>query len=152
MLSILEIINDGPDIVKTNFFDSEYAENGYFYLSTNAGHVRLLIPDSQKNLLKELKNVAYAILSRGPWIQRDVLDAIELMFEDFSNSPYAIHMTAQQCDMLPEIGEEGKGDWKLSLWLRSGNKQVFSLKCRKVDKIPCLKPWMELPKSGYHFC
>lgn len=148
MLPFLDIINLESDIVKTNYFDSEYAENGYFYLSTNAGCVRLLIPDNQKDLLKELKGVAYVILSRGPWIQKDVSDAIELLFEDFSDSPYAIHMTIQQCDMLPE----GEGDWTLALWVRSGKTREFPLKCRKVEEIPYLRPWMEMPESGYHHC
>jgi len=148
MTPILEIINKGPGIAKTNFFDSEYAKNGYFYLSTDAGCARLLIPDSQQGILKELNGVAYVILSRGPWIKRDVSDAVELLFEDFSDSPYAIHMTIQQCDMLPG-GEE---DWTLALWVRGHKKREFPLKCRKVEEIPCLKPWMEMPETGFHDC
>lgn len=146
MTPILEIINNGPDLLRTNFFDSEYAENGYYYLSTYAGCVRLLIPGNQKGPLKELKDVSYVILFRGPCVQRGVSDAIELLFEDFSDSSYAIHMTIQQCDMLPD----GEGEWILALWVRSGKKMEFPLKYRKVDETPCLKSWMEMPESGYY--
>jgi len=34
MLPFLDIENRGTDIVKTNFFDSEYARNGCFFIST----------------------------------------------------------------------------------------------------------------------
>lgn len=137
IVRFFKIENDGKDIVSTNYFDSEYAHKGYYFLSTNAGCVRLLIPDSQIAALFEFKTAKYAILSRGPWPAQARNDAIELLFEDFSDSPYVIHMVLDQCDILPD----GKGAWVLALWTRRGKQFQCPLKYRRVDRLPYLKPW-----------
>jgi hypothetical protein len=136
---LLQIENDGPDITATNYWDIEHAKRGYFFLSLNAGCVRLLVPDSKVSEIQEFKTARFAILSRGPWPEMGQTDALELLFEDFSDSPYALHLSIGQCDMLPG----GEGDWKLAVWSRDGKQYECELKYRHVDQIPCLKPWEE---------
>ncbi len=136
-MDLLKIENDGQDILATNYFDSEHAGRGYFFLSLNAGCVRMLVPDDKTSEIPEFKTAKYAILSRGPWPEMGRLDALELLFEDFSDSPYALHLSVEQCDMLPD----GKGDWKLAVWSRAGKEFECELRYRHVDHIPCLKPW-----------
>ena len=136
-MEILKIMNDGPDIAETNYFDFEHANRGLFYLSINAGCARLLVPDIQQAAIQEFKTAKYVILSRGPWPEQGRSDALELLFEDLSDSPYALHMVAEQCDMLPD----GQGDWTLAVWSREGKRFQCPLRYRRVAKIPCLKPW-----------
>jgi hypothetical protein len=136
-MNLFRIENNGQAIASTNYFDSEHAAKGYFFLSTNAGCVRLLVPDSQQAAIQEFKTAKYVILSRGPWPEQGRTDALELLFEDLSNSPYALHIVKDQCDMLPD----GKGDWTLAVWSRWGKEFDCKLKYRHVKRIPCLKPW-----------
>jgi len=136
-MGLFEVVNDGKNIESTNYFDSEHAKQGYFYLSTNSGCVRLLVPDNQLQAIKDFKAAKYVILSRGPWPEQEGKDALELLFEDFSANPYVIYMVEQQCDMLPD----GKGDWILAVWSREGKKFVCPLKYRHVNSIPYLRGW-----------
>ena len=137
MKPLITISNNGQAIAETNYFDTEHARRGYFYLSTNAGCTRLLVPDSQIAAIPEFKTAKYVILSRGPWPDQGRPEGIELLFEDFSDSPYAIHMLPEQCDMLPD----GKGKWMFAVWTREGRQFKCPLKIRKVDEIPFLKKW-----------
>ena len=137
-MQFLTIENNGPDISNTNYFDSEHAQRGYFYLSTNAGCVRLLVPDNQIQTIAEFKAATkYVILSRGTWPKQKKNDGLELLFEDFSDTPYVIHFGVEQCDMLPN----GDGDWAFAAWTRHGKQFECPLKYRKVKEIPCLKAW-----------
>ena len=43
---MLKVENDGPRIVSTNFFETDQAKAGKFFVSVNAGTLRLLIPDA----------------------------------------------------------------------------------------------------------
>ena len=49
---MIMIGNDGPLIARTNYFETELAKNGYFYLSWNAGAARLLVPESQNAFIE----------------------------------------------------------------------------------------------------
>ena len=137
MEPIITISNNGQDIAHTNYWDSEHAQKGYFYASTNAGCVRLLVPDNQIHINQEFRAAKYVILSHGAWVDQNRPNALELLFEDFSDSPYAIHMVPEQFDMIPD----GKGKWVFTAWTRGGKQFECPLKYRRVNKIPCLKGW-----------
>jgi hypothetical protein len=55
MTDFIRIENNGPEIAATNYYDSPNAGAGYVYLSINAGALRLLVPDSQSQLVDEVK-------------------------------------------------------------------------------------------------
>jgi hypothetical protein len=63
---MFEIINQGQSIQSTTYWDTDHARAGYFYLSWNAGTARLLVPDIQKPLLREMQGTREVIVSRGP--------------------------------------------------------------------------------------
>jgi len=100
----IQIENRGQAIVKTNYWDSEYAQAGMFYLSWNAGAARLLVPDAQKLTLPEMRTAKYVIVSRGPWDDHGGRDALELLFEDGSDAPFAVHLVSEQTDR-PDPGD-----------------------------------------------
>jgi hypothetical protein len=115
---------------------------GKFFLSINAGCIRLLLPDNQLDMLAEMKTGKKVIISRGPWPDQRRDDGFEIMFEDYSDNPFAIHVSTESWDMVPAKDTIGK-KWDFAIWTRSGC--MYQKKCyyRTVDIIPCLKPWGE---------
>lgn len=137
---MLEIINKGPELARTNYFDSEHAAKGLYFLSWNAGAGRLLVPDSRLPEMVEMKTATYVIVSRGPWPERGGREGIELLFEDGSDAPFCLHLSVEQCDrLLPEIDQGG--GFELVVWTRSGRGAAWPGKYRQVTQIPSLEPW-----------
>lgn len=131
--------NNHQEISSTNYFDSEPAKEGLFFLSWNAGAARLLIPDSQYSSLDEFKTAKYVIISRGKHFGRDT---VELLFEDFTDSPFVIYIVAEQCDrMLPQ--DESGCDTILTAWTRAGKQFSLPAKYRVVDTLPDLSEWVD---------
>lgn len=137
---MIEIRNKCQAIELTNYWDTEMAANGYLYLSWNAGAGRVLIPDSQKAMLRELKGARAVIVSRGPWIDHGMRDAIELLWEDGSDAPFCVHLVTEQCDRLIPDYQQG-GGFAISAWTRGGMKGRWPGKYRVVNCVPYLKPW-----------
>ncbi|MCK7579296.1 MAG: hypothetical protein MZV65_28570 [Chromatiales bacterium] len=106
---MIRIQNRGQAIAATDYWSSAHAANGLVFLSWNAGCARLLIPDAAKSILRELKGAREVIISRGPWVDHDNRDALELLWEDGSDAPFALHIVAEQCDRLIPDAEQGGG-------------------------------------------
>lgn len=141
MTVLLIIRNTGQEIAETNYWDTEAGQKGLFYLSWNAGAGRLLVPDSQISQVAEMRTAELVIVSRGRWPSRNRADGIEIMFEDNSDSPYALHLTVEQCDrLLP--AKDASGYFVFSAWTRSGKAAQWPGKYRVVNKIPCMAAWV----------
>lgn len=56
MQNLIAIGNDGQAISTTNYFDTEHALSGFYYLSWNDGAGRLLIPDSKIDTIAEVNH------------------------------------------------------------------------------------------------
>lgn len=139
---MLTIENQGQAIANTNYWDSDHARAGYCYLSWNAGAGRLLLPDGLKVMLPEMRGAKYVIVSRGPWREQGGREALELLFEDGGDTPFCIHLVAEQCDrMIPETDQGG--GFVIAVWSRGGMKLRLPGKYRVVDEIPCLQAWSE---------
>lgn len=111
--------NEGPILQRTNYFDSEDAAKGEFYLTTNAGCLRLLVPDSQKELIPEMrcKKVHVSFL-KSP-------DRVEIMFDDESANPFRLVLAIQQCDGIAEAGL-----YTFSIYIREGEKRQHACEVR----------------------
>lgn len=136
----IQIGNRGQAIAKTNYFDLELAQRGLFYLSWNAGAGRLLVPDSQKPAVSEMRSAKYVIVSRGPWLERGGVDALELLFEDHSDTPYVLTLSQDSCDRILPAGDQG-GGFYISVWTRGGQKLRLPGRYREVAALPCLEEW-----------
>lgn len=139
---MLTIGNKGQAIADTNYWGSEHASKGLVFLSWNAGAGRLLIPDCQKPMLREMRSAKHVIVSRGPWTEQGGREALELLFEDGSESPFCIHMLEEQCDRRLPSTEQG-GGFYIAVWTRGGMKLRLPGKYREVKQIPCMLPWNE---------
>jgi hypothetical protein len=136
----LTITNDGPRIVATNYWETDHARAGKMYCSVNAGAIRILVPPALAADVEDWNGCRYVIVSRGPWPDMARPDAVELLFEDFSNSPYCLHLSRESFDLLP--GDPGAKEWIISAWL-PGPTHVFErpAKWRRVKRLPWLKAW-----------
>ncbi|WP_155806679.1 hypothetical protein [Mariprofundus ferrooxydans] len=136
----LIIANNGVNISYTNYFDIEQGKAVYVYLSCNAGAIRLLLPDLQMNLLNKIQSTEHVVISRGAYPSIGKHDFIEIMFEDYTGSPYAIHTEVSQCDFLPANRDSGR-EFEFSIWTASGKQRTLPCFLRLVKKLPCLKPF-----------
>lgn len=137
---MLIIENRGQAIAATNYWDSDHAKAGYFYLSWNAGAARILVPDVYKPALRDMRGAKYVIISRGPWTEQGGRDALELLWEDGSDSPFAIHLVTEQTDRLVPETDQGAG-LTVTAWTRGGQKGRWPGRYRLVPRIPCLDAW-----------
>jgi hypothetical protein len=114
------------------------------YVSCNAGAIRILIPAAQRALIEECRSSQYCILSRGPWPEQRLAEAVEILFEDGTDSPFALQLSPTSFDLLPAEPEGGK-EWVLALWTEKKGRPHKALErlChwRRVPRLPCLKPW-----------
>jgi hypothetical protein len=145
---VLLLGNDGPDLTWTNYFDSDMARRRLVYVTTNAGAFRMLVPAGAGPFrwLPVMADVPELVISRGPWPAAGLADAFELLFDDHTVSPLAIHLGPGAFDRLPAASDEG-GTFRFSAWVRNGGRgrirKVIDRPClyRRVARLPCLAPW-----------
>jgi hypothetical protein len=132
------IENNGPEILSSNFWDSDKAN---FFLSINDGAARLLIPDSRIDEIRKMITGKLVILSRGPCWPQSNKDAIEIRFDDGSKTPYSIQLTTEQTDDLVPSSIHGR-NLTFSAWGKNAIK-IFErpARFRMVKRLPCLEAW-----------
>ncbi len=138
-MSVITIGNDGQELAETNYFESEYARSGKVYMSINAGAFRLLFPDSMLNMLEDMSSAKEVVISLGKWPDAGKHLAFEILFEDFSDNPFCLHIGSEMIDRIPNDMHR-KDETIFTIWTSKG--KVLTLPCytRKVNKIPYLKP------------
>jgi hypothetical protein len=117
---VITIENDGAKLVATNYWQTEQAAAGFYYLTTNAGTVRLLVPASRAKpeLMADMaRNVREVVLTRGTFEGHD--NCVEVMFEDGGQSPFCIHIDAKQIDRQWIPTDEHKR-WRFAIWTELG--------------------------------
>jgi len=147
-MSTITITNHGQWITHTDYWQSPIEAAGKLYLSPNAGAIRILIPRAHRAIIQEMRRAKYAVLSRGPWPEMRLPDAVEIMWEDGSDAPFALHLSPESCSALPSEPPKNQ-EWIISAW---DYKKGRPHKCverichwRRVDHIPCLTPWVGAP-------
>jgi len=119
---MIHIENDDQEIVATNFFSSEYAQRGLLFVSTNAGTVRVLLPDTLAGYLDEMKTAKRVELERRG--QRLIL-----WFDDGTETPFRVDVGAEQVDRLPSDPAGKK--CRVTVWM-FGPTKVLDLPGRLV--------------------
>jgi hypothetical protein len=145
MAEVIVIANDGPLIVSTNFWLTATARAGKFYLSSNAGAFRLLVPTMHTGSLRDMRGATMAVISRGPYPALRLSDALELLFDDQSQEPFSLHLSAGAVDRMP-LDTDTSQEWVLSVWTH-----LVQERCTKQCEVPChyrrvrvlpdLRPW-----------
>lgn len=136
---MIEILNNGQDIASTNYWATPHAAAGYAFASWNAGALRLLLPPALLRDLPDMQAAPVAIVTRGRLQGRD---AVEIMFDDNSEAPYALHVLAEQSDRLVPADQHGM-PIIVTAWAASGMLHTWRGKYRVSKELPDLSPWVE---------
>jgi hypothetical protein len=141
---MISIANHGPLITATNYWDSELARAGKLWVSINAGAIRVLLPPQLYGALADMRQARECVLSRGPWPAERRREAIEIMWDDGSDAPFALHLTPESFDLLPGEPEPNR-EWVCTVWVQRDGAPHKALEriChwRRVGRLPWLKPW-----------
>jgi hypothetical protein len=143
----LVIENDGPAIVRTNYWDIAAAKAGKVYLSVNAGVFRLLVPPARERDLAEMKTAEGAAVSRGDFGGYAGItgEGVEVLFDDGSNRPFTLHLNMLSLQSVPPREEAGRRV-VLAVWTRGPRGEpvkAMELPCtfRLAKRMPDLRPW-----------
>jgi len=143
----IKIENNGPALVWTNYWESQYAAQGYVYLSINAGCFRLLVPKGKGIPLDDMREASVVLITRGPWPEIGKYEALEIIFDDGSDEPSFIHIAADLVDRMPVDSDRDRPGqpprWILSVYNQDGKQLELPARYRKAKKIPYLKRWEE---------
>lgn len=114
--------NNGKYIEETNFFGTQIAELGLMALSFNAGHARLVVPETAMDLFTtELKDATRAEIEKG---EMQHIKVCKIYFYDNQPQPYLVNI---QEDLIEGFYPE-KGDKELLIYSEQG---LFkTLKCK----------------------
>lgn len=118
---VIQILNDGPRIASTNYWDSEHANTGLCYLSANAGTWRLLVPEAAEGLLAEMRTGRSATIEPS---MHALGAAWDVVFDDGTDSPFSIAIDKRQVDRAMKPGA-----CRLTVWTQ-GAGLVIDLPCR----------------------
>lgn len=134
------IENHGPLLLSSNYFGGELEEGGKYFVSCNAGCVRILWPRCRRREVNDMRTSAYVILTRGLY---EGAEGLEILFEDKSPSPYCLHLTDASADLLP--GDPGEvQQWTVAVWMWREDKPAKVLErrahWRRVATLPHLQP------------
>ena len=131
---LVSIHNDGQRITSTNFWElAEYQAHGKFYVSINAGCVRLLVPRSRTADAHDMAAAKVAVVSIGPCRDWNNMDAAHIMFDDGSDSPYCLFTELRAFDVLPTTAEDARTDLTCAVYTAGEDLApncVCTLPCR----------------------
>ena len=133
------IRNQGQAVVETDYWDSTLAEHGLCYLTWSAGAARLLVPESMQHILPTISAADSVIISQGPWHEAGVDNALEVLWEDGTDSPLALYIQDEACDRILTAGDAGR-EFPFSVWTREGKHQSWTAYLRQVSSLPHLQP------------
>src|SRR5262252_8262224 len=122
MPDLITVENDGPLIVRSNYWDSDLARAGRFFVSVYEGTIRVLVPHGLYGLVADMRDAKECVLSQGPWLKKSGHEVVEIMFDDGSDSPFAMHLAPKSFDLLP--AEPESREWILNVWIAAGRPHL----------------------------
>lgn len=132
---MLQIQNKHKLISQHNYYDTEYAKNGYCYLSFNAACFRLLVAPSLLTALPDMRSAKKVLVGYGDSLQHQ-RNMIRVLFEDYSDSPYLIDLSREQCDIL--LKNDCEKRLEFAVYVPSG--LAFTKPCEWV-KVELIDDW-----------
>ena len=147
--TMLYLKNNGPLIEETNFWESPPAIEGKMLLTTNAGTFRLLLPPPWEDSLPDMtRDVSHVVISRSVYLST-LGFALEILFEDHSENPYSIHLSAGQAVPMP-AKSDARRRFRFATYVdRCGTQCVYQTDAyfQVVPRLPWLKS-----VNPKHFC
>ncbi len=143
---MITVENNGKELVATNYWRSEHAIRGYVYVSVNAGCLRIMIPKASNIDVNEMRSADIVLITRCLWAtEKGLRDAVEILFEDHTASPYCLHLVVEQFDMVPAASDRDRpGDaprWRVAVYTEQGKQFEIPARLRLTKKLPYMKEW-----------
>jgi predicted RNase H-like HicB family nuclease len=112
-------------LIRTNYWETEVCQKGYYYLIHYKGNYFLLTPENN-DLVSEIAGTQSIVISRGNYKGKN--DCFEIMFEDNSDYPYMIILEDEQVYRITNM-EEG---WTGRFFIYSGSLENYVYHSDKV--------------------
>lgn len=141
------IKNNEKNIESTDYWRAQPAQAGKFFFSFNANSCRVLFPRIEKSVLQDMKAAHSITLSLGPAPLMGGRMAYEILFDDGTFNPYALHTTLEASDRIISQHEDGNA-LEISIWTEKRKGKSLKTVCvfrrkgrfRVVSEIPCMEP------------
>lgn len=124
---------------ENDYFASDWDKNGFLYVCVRPEVFCLLVPEALAGIVDDVDGTKFVIVSSGYWAEQK-RNGIEILFEDLSDTPYALHLIAEQADPIPKQ-DAGKKDLTFQIITKDGTKKELPARYRVVGEIPYLQPW-----------
>lgn len=136
------------ELTGSNYWGSELEKIGLVFLSINEGKARLLWPNraDYKRHMRDLKTAKETAITLGNFIESfgaPESSGIEILFDDYTSHPFAIHSVSKYVDKLEELTSKIGSTIKLEVWeLHKGvPRRRLSRNCLiRTGTIPDLRP------------
>ena len=123
----------------TTYWDTDFCEEGYFYLAFNMDTYSLLIPNNKDDWLGEIIEAQSVVITRGSY--NGMNDYFEIMFEDSTETPYMIIISDGQFSRVSPLKEGWNGHFYIYVGSLSNCKIDFDkVYYRVTDTLPFCNP------------
>ena len=133
--------NEGERLVESNYWGSESEKKGFYYMTANAGAIRLLVPSDQETDIPDILTGKHAVITKG--YSRPLGRIMhEIMFEDHTHHPFGLWISESQWERTISIEEAASRDRTLIVY-KNGCVEVVRMPVffREGYMLPYLKPW-----------
>ena len=155
-MNILQVENHEALLKASNYWDSEWNEKGLFYVSPNAGALRILCPRGSGQLIAEMRTGRHVVVTVGKCTRVSMPGMVigremaEFMFDDGSDTPYALNFShPDQFERALPQAEDGRelvvsaweGRRKLESGLRAAHQVLNKPGYLRFTEVPNMRPW-----------
>lgn len=95
------VYNKGKEIAFTDYWETELAQDGYFFVAVNAGCLRILVPQMLEKSIEEMRT-GKRVLIEPSAMRPDI--AIDFVFDNETNNPFWIAIEKEMIDRKLEPG------------------------------------------------
>lgn len=93
--------NNGEELISTNYWETELALAGYFFVTANAGCLRVLVPPMHENSIQEMRTGRRVLIEPSIYEPRVALDFI---FDDGTKNPFTLSIERAMMDRRLQPG------------------------------------------------
>lgn len=117
--------NNGQEIAETNYWATEQAKKGLCLISTNAGAIRLLVPEATRGYLEEMKTGKCITIEESLHDSR----CVDIIFEDGTDMPFFLAIDKQQIDRVLSPGK----NLTFAVWTERGKEFQLKAEIKKIN-------------------
>ena len=128
-------------LTREEFWNTEGAQKGFFHVGFDGRDFCLLVPDCQHAAVPEIRTGSHAVVTLGFHVEMG-RTMYEILFEDGSRRPYALHMLPETFERPLSMAETASLARRLIVYTRGFVEgAAMPAYFREVETLPCLKPW-----------